>query len=274
MRAINDRDFVKLVGFVRERYGINLERKRALIDARLSLEIKKRGYDNFTAYINAVLADPEGEECRNMINRLSTNYTFFFRESDYIEQLNAIVLPHFIKNKKKHIRIWCAACSSGQEAYSLAMALAYLRRTAPIFDFEIIGTDINTEMLQTAQRGIYSNDELAKIPLRYRQYTSVCGAGHFIIAEELRHKTKWKYHNLLEAEDKIECFDIIFCRNVMIYFTPQLRREMTVSLYHSLSPQGFLFTGATESIDLERKYFRYLAPAFYQATSRTAGGES
>ena len=262
--TINDADFSRLVRFVRERYGINLEHKRQLIDARLAFDISRRGYRDFTSYVSEVVTDPNGEECRHMVNRLSTNYTFFFREPDSIEKLCGPVLADFCSHGRERIRIWSAACSSGQEAYSIAMALTLLQRaTGQPFSFEIVGTDINTETLATAERGVYPEEELAQIPARYRQFTLRRAGGVFEVAPEIRARVSWRYENLL-SDDAPAGYDVIFCRNVMIYFTPALRRDMTKRLYAALRPGGYLFTGATESIDLERKRFRYLSPAFYQ----------
>lgn len=266
MKAINTRDFQRIVGFMRDTYGINLQNKRSLIDARLSFDITKRGYRDFSAYTDHVLANPEGDECRHMVNRLSTNYTYFFREPEYISQLCATVLPDFALRGKARIQLWCAACSSGQEAYSVAMALEHQRITSGgTFDFQITATDINTDMLQTAAAGIYDHAELEQIPVKYRRFTALHGEGAFEIVKELRDKIAWHDSNLLEGSRNGERYDIVFCRNVMIYFTPELRREMTKALLAAVRPDGYLFTGATESIDLERKYFRYIAPAFYRA---------
>lgn len=265
MATIGDSDFLRLVSFVREKYGINLERKRQLIDARLSFDISKRGFAGFGPYVAKVIADPNGEEGRHMMNKLSTNYTFFFREADYAANLCGPVLAERAKHGRTNLSIWCAACSSGQEAYSIAMILELQRRlSGASFDFQIVGTDINTEMLEAAAKGVYPLEELEHIPLRYRPFVTQRQDHTVEISQTLRRKVTWRYENLMNEMPTGVEYDIVFCRNVMIYFAPQLRREMTRKLYSALLPGGYLFTGATESIDLERKYFRYIAPTFYQ----------
>lgn len=263
--TINDRDFLRLVDFMRSTYGINLEHKRQLIDARLSFDIARRGYPNFTVYVERVIADPSGEECRHMVNRLSTNYTFFFREPDYIDALCGTVLPDFLSRGKTHLRIWCAACSSGQEVYSVGMVLEYQKRVygKPV-SYEIVGTDINTEMLGIAISGVYPEEELNQIPTRYRPFICQHTDRTFSVDAEICRQMTWRDENLLDAVPPVGGYDIVFCRNVMIYFTQSLRHDMAKRLSAALCPAGYLFTGATESIDLERKYFRYIAPTFYQ----------
>lgn len=270
MAAISDRDFLRLVNFVRDRFGINLEHKRQLIDARLAFDLSRRGYAGFEPFVAKILANPEGEECQRMINKLSTNFTFFFREADYGESLCGPVLTELAKRGRTKLRLWSAACSSGQEAYSAAMMLEARRNLyGPTFDYEIVGTDINTDMLAMAAKGVYPPEELEHVPLRYRPYIGLLHDRGFQISESLRRKVTWRYENLLDQTAQ-NSYDVILCRNVMIYFTPQLRRDMTRKLHSALRPGGYLYTGATESIDLERRYFRYISPAFYQKSDPTA----
>lgn len=262
---ISSDDFQKLVAFVRDNYGINLEAKKNLIEARLSFDMTQRGFSGFPSYVAYVLANPNSDECQHMMNRLSTNYSFFFRESDALTNLTSNVLPEFCAKARRHIRIWSAACSSGQEAYSIAMAIQRsIEALGHQIDYKIVGSDINTEVLEQAANGIYSIGELENIPKPYRRFTQPYDNQHFVIKDDIKRLTSWKKQNLLEIRRPCEQYDIVFCRNVLIYFKPETRKELVKTLFDSVKIGGYLYTGATETIDLERKYFKFIAPSIYK----------
>lgn len=260
---LTDADFIKLYEFVREYFGINLEKKRTLVEARLTFFISQRGFHSFSEYLHVVTSNPQGDECTAMLNRLSTNYTFFFRESPALYVTAKTLLPEFVDKGVKKLHIWDAACASGEEAYSLAMVLAQtpLVRLG-IVDFSIFGTDINTELLAKARRGIYDGQQLAMIPPEYHKYIRSLGK-EVRICRELSNKIKWQYENLMNTTYS-SIWDIIFCRNVMFYFKSATREQIVAKLYKSLRPGGYLILGSTENVDLERRLFEHLEPTIYR----------
>ena len=263
MRPINDAEFFRLTAFVRERYGINLEKKRTLVEARLSFVLEQRGYANYAAYLREVLADPEGAECRRMINRLSTNYTFFFREPRSFEYLTRHALPALERESAGPLFCWCAACASGEEAYSLSMALSrHVGGNGAPPDYRILASDINTDMLERAARGRYAESALPTIPAEYRRFVRREN-GEIVMCRQVAEPIRFQRENLLTCAHTA-CMDVIFCRNVMIYFAPDERQRLTERLYAALKPGGYLFISGTESIDLKRRLFEHVEPAIYR----------
>ena len=261
--TLTDADFIKLYTFVRSNFGINLEKKRTLVEARLTFFIFKRGFCSFGEYLKYVTGNPGGEECKAMLNRLSTNYTFFFRESRALNMTGEKILPELAGKNKKKIRIWVAACASGEEAYSLAMVLEHtpLVRLG-LIDYSIYGTDINTELLEKARKGIYDAKQLTMIPPEYRKYV-MPQDDKMRICREIRDKIKWRYENLMTTCYR-EAWEIIFCRNVMFYFKAETREQLVARLYNALRPHGYLILGSTENVDLERRLFEHLEPTVYR----------
>lgn len=266
MPKLTEREFVRLVKFVREKFGINLEKKRELIEARLSYDINTRGFHSYTQYLDCVTGDPLGKECQNMIDRLSTNYTFFFRESTCLQHLKKVVVPELLQRGEKTIRIWSAAASSGQECYTIAMVMEdALALQAEGVTYSILGTDINGQMLEMAQRGVYPVAESKNIPQTYqRRYCRTVDAEHFEITEKLRNHIRWKRQNLMESFCIAQPFHVVFCRNVMFYFAPETRALLIGSLGDAVRPGGYLYIGTTESLAAQSKLFRYVAPSIYR----------
>lgn len=261
MKPMTDTEFQFIVDFVRDHVGINLEKKRTLIESRLSLYMERRGFNSYASYICHIRQNPNGEECRNMINRLSTNYTFFFREPAYIEYLNHKLLPELCE-KQSTLNIWCAGCSGGEECFSVAAVLEqYMQFYGKHIDYHILATDIDTELLASAQVGQYPISELDKIPVQYRFIQK--NGKTFAFSAEIQKKIEWKYENLLECS-YISQFDIIFCRNVMIYFKNCLRETLTKRFYDALKPGGCLFISATESIDIKTRLFQHEKQSAYR----------
>ncbi len=264
--SLTDTEFFRLYTFVRQNFGINLEKKRTLVEARLAFYISQHGYHSFGEYLNTVIPAPRGEECQVMINRLSTNYTFFFRESAALQVTAQKILPSLAAAGLKKVQIWCAACASGEEVYSLAMVLEHtLLVGLGMVDYTIYGTDINTDLLTQAQSGSYDNRQLDSIPAEYQKYVRRRD-DHIQISRRLQDKVSWQYENLLETYDAAK-WDVIFCRNVMFYFQPDVREKLVGQLYRALRPGGYLVLGSTENVDLKRRLFEHLEPTVYRKPS-------
>lgn len=158
MMKLSDNDFLRLVDFIKSNYGINLEKKRVLIEGRLASVASSEGFDNFTDYINYALGDSTGKETIRLVNKLTTNHTFFMREPDHFKFLESTVLPHIESTvKDRDARIWCAASSTGQEPYTIAMTIdEYFGNKKSGWDTTILATDLDTDVLRTAREGIYT----------------------------------------------------------------------------------------------------------------------
>lgn len=263
---MTDSEFSRLVAFVKNGYGIDLAKKRELVESRLSLHISKLGCASYTKYLDSVTRGPEGAECRAMIDRLSTNHTYFFREMDAIRDFIDRAVPEILARPAGEIRIWCAAASSGQECWTLAMELgACLQLRVPLANYSILATDVSERALARGEKGIYPLAELEKIPVRFsRSCTRRVDGEHFEIAPELRPHVEWQRLNLMEPFSFTRAFDAVFCRNVMFYFDNNTRAALLPKLGSSLCPGGRLYVGVTETIDRERRYFDYLAPSIYR----------
>lgn len=262
---LTDAEFARIYDFVLCNFGINLEKKRALVEARLSFYITKRGFRSFGEYLNVVMRDPNGWECRHMLNRLSTNYTYFFRERPALDYAAQVLVPDMGSQGKKRLEIWCAGCASGEEAYSLAMMLQSTTQVKlGLLDYSIYATDIDTDLLDVARAGNYPKEQLEKIPIEYREFVQRQGE-RIQMTDEVMHHIDWGYENLMNITYSSR-WDIIFCRNVMIYFKPQTREDLTVALHRALRPGGCMIVGATESVDMRRRLFEHREPTVYRKT--------
>lgn len=197
-----------------------------------------------------------------MINRLSTNYTYFFREPETLDHFSCHILPSLTLRRAGELRLWCAACASGEEAYTLSMILR--RHLSPAgISYRMLATDVNTDMLDCAARGVYDAKAASAIPAEYRGYYHTTPAGIRMDAQ-LSAPVTWLRHNLLSELPDFQP-DIIFCRNVMIYFSKEDRALLAERLCRLLAPGGYLIVSCVESIDLGReKLFVHEKPAVYR----------
>lgn len=274
MISLNEPEFRQIVEFVKAEYGINLEKKFALVQARLSLDIERKGYRSFKEYFAKIIANPGSPECQHMIDSLSTNHTFFFREPASFDHMKSEALPELIQNGVKNIRIWSAAASTGQEIYTIAMILDDALSLHRGVTFQITGSDINQEVLQTAREAVYPVGELAKIPSCFHaRYCVKRDKDTFEIARHLRDKVSLHRRNLALPFGAIYKFHLIFCRNVMIYFGREAKERLTKELHRAIYPGGYLYVGGTETVDPERRFFRYVKPSVFARIDKNPENE-
>ncbi len=269
MLRIDDGDFLKLISYIKEQYGINLYGKRTLVESRLSGMMTRRGFKNYSDYLKYCFSDVSGGEMRLLVNALTTNHTFFMREPEHFIFMRDTVLP-YLKEKNgagRSMRIWSAACSSGEEPYTAAIFISeFLNREKPLWDTRILATDISVGMLSAAQKGIYPKKSAELLPagLLAKYFTSVDGE-HIKISADIRKEVIFKEFNLMDAIPfKKAPFDIIFCRNVMIYFENDVKAGLLERLYNVLAPGGYLFIGHSESMPRSVRLFENAAPAVYR----------
>jgi len=266
---LTDREFKDLLSFVYNTYGIDLSRKRQLIEARLSNTLKSKGISTFEQYLKILKADKTGEEITTFLNKITTNYSYFAREADHFDFLVKTALPQLTKRTNKELRIWSAGCSSGQEPYTLAMAIdQYFGDQKKHWDTAILATDISTNVLAKAQTGIYPLKDIENLPAVWKsKYFSKLGEDSYQVVPQIRKEVIYKVFNLMDPIAFKKPFDIIFCRNVMIYFDKETTRQLIERFYRATAEGGYLFIGHSETIDRSSSQYKYLQPSVYQKSS-------
>lgn len=264
--TLSDPDFTRLHQFIRKNYGIDLSRKKQLVSSRLSVTVQEMGFDDFTSFINDLLNKRDPEKLDMVLNKLTTNYTFFMREEQHYQFFEKVALPEIIKRHQhdKVLSIWSAGCSSGEEPYNISMYIKeFLGRDAANWDTRVLATDISQRALQKAKEGMYELPDT--IPEKWKtQYFKPTGVeGRFEVAPAIKSNVIFRTFNLMDPIKFKLKFDIIFCRNVMIYFEQETKDALCRRFYDASAQGGYLFIGHSESIDKNTKY-QTLAPATYQ----------
>jgi chemotaxis protein methyltransferase CheR len=251
-------------------YGIsrvNLqEGKHDLVKSRLSKRLRALGLGSFKEYLAYLEGDPSGQELSAMVDALTTNKTSFFREAQHFDLLKERLLPGLVSSGKP-IRIWSAGCSSGEESYTLAMLVREAVGNNPRQDVKILATDISTKVLAKAKQGVYDQACVEDVPSALLgRYFSTIGTGAtrtYQAGDSLRSLVRFARLNLMDAWPMRGPFDIIFCRNVMIYFDRPTQQQLVRRYYDILAQDGHLFVGHSESLTGSALPFRYVQPAVY-----------
>jgi len=257
--AINDRDFNRLSSFIHSGYGIKMpEGKRVLLEARLRKRLRVLGMHSYTEYCD-YLFSPEGaqNELIHMIDVITTNKTDFFREPKHFDYLVHTALPELIKGYEATIRrkytIWSAGCSTGEEPHTLAMVLSEFAEKQPGFYFSILATDLSTRVLEHARRGIYKEEVVQPVPMAMRMKYILKdkdkSRGLVRMCPQLRSLIDFRRLNFMDNDFGIKVpVDIIFCRNVIIYFDRPTQEKLLNRFCHHLTPGGYLFMGHSETL--------------------------
>ncbi len=248
-------EFSKLSGLVYQECGINLsESKKIMLESRLNKRLRALQMPSFKDYIQ-YLTGKEGmdNELVYFIDEVTTNKTDFFREHHHFDYLRDSILPQWVRERRGRLNLWSAACSSGEEPYTLAMVLTEFNKLHKGMDFQIFGSDISTEVLQKASKAIYAMDRISGIPLPFKQKFLLKSKDKLKptvrIVPELRKKVRFGRINFMDPVLPVEeVFDIIFCRNVLIYFDRKTQMEVLRKLTDKLRPGGYLFIGHSESL--------------------------
>lgn len=269
MITITDKEFHLLSAFIKENYGINLkEEKRTLIMGRLQSELIRKGFSDFSEYYNYIRSDHSGLAVEAFVNKITTNHTFFMREADHFEFFKKVALPYITEiEKKRDLRIWSAGCSSGEEPYTLAMLIdEYLGNDKKLWDAKILATDISSKVLMEGMAGVYSNEKIATLPLSWRnKYFKYYDNDNSVIIDSIRNEVIFRKFNLMDATFPFrKKLDVIFCRNVMIYFDAKTKDELVNKFYDNMEYGGYLFIGHAESLNRNETKFRYIKPAIYR----------
>lgn len=263
--------FSRFRDLIHQQSGIDLvQGKETLLQSRISKRMRRLGLEQAEAYLDHIAQDRTGQEMIELLDAISTNVTYFFREADHFDHL-ASSLEKWVEQGQTRFRIWSAACSYGQEPYTIAMtALETFRQlgvTRP--DLGILATDISTKVLSAASIGAYSPNDLEKVPLncrdRYFEKTDLDGQRKFQVLPELRRLVTFRRLNLSRPPFPMRGpLDAVFCRNVMIYFNVETRQNLVSEIERLLRPGGLLMIGHAESLMGLKTGLTAISPSVYQ----------
>lgn len=265
--SLEPKEFEWISRFLYERTGISLsDGKQALVMGRLDKRLRANGMQSYSDYF-ALLGRPGYEaETTVAIDLLTTNETYFFREPKHFTFLEKNIIPQFASQRQ--IRVWSAASSSGEEAYTIAMTLA---EHFPTKNWEVIGTDISTRVVEKARRALYPMLEAEKIPLSFLRKYCLKGKDEFedffLIDPAIKNQVHFSIANLVEPLPDLGMFEVIFLRNVMIYFDIQTKKNLVHRLYERLRPGGYFIVSHSETLNGLDTSLKLVAPAVYQKNS-------
>jgi chemotaxis protein methyltransferase CheR len=264
MTPITDKELAQFRRFIFEAAGITMsEQKKALVEGRLSKRLAAHGLDSFGQYFKLLTSGTHPDEVQVAVDLLTTNETYFFREIKHFEFLRTQALA--ARARVQPFRVWSAASSTGEEAYSIAMVLADCMETTP---WEVLGTDISTQVLKGATKALYTMDRGRHIPPEYLRRFCLKGAGEhqgkLLIERNLRSRVLFRYANLNVALPNLGKFDFIFLRNVMIYFSDDTKREVVARVLGALKPGGYFFVGHSESLNGISDAVTTVAPSIFR----------
>src|SRR3954447_19550396 len=271
-REIGSTEFAYITGVLHRETGIRLSPgKEALVAGRLDKRLRSLGLADYPEYVRYLRTQPvSAPELVQMINLLTTNETFFFRERQHFDFVRDVVAP--ARDRGRALRLWSAASSTGEEAYTAAMVLSEALADQP---WEIVGTDISSRVVENARRGIYSLSAADKIPRQLLHKYWLRGReeydGSMAVNRRLRERVRFHHDNLMGRLSHHGTFDVILLRNVMIYFDPDTERELVLRLQEMLRPGGYLIVGRSESLNGIPARLRMIEPSIYRTPGQSRG---
>lgn len=275
-RTMSDKTFFRYSALITEKLGIRMPAaKKVMLQSRLAKRLRALGIDSYEEYFEFIQStEGEAREFNNFVNEVTTNKTDFFREPKHFDGLIRMVLPDLLMRKEQNgspLKAWSVACSTGEEPYTLAMVLEnYLASQRTEIDYSVLATDISTRVLEIAHRGIYDESRLGMTPLDYKRRFFLRSrdrkSNKVRVVPELRTKVTFRWLNLMNDNYGIkEKMDIIFCRNVMIYFDRHTQDAILFNICSHLSSGGYLFMGHSETLTSAGKFhLRQVAPTIYR----------
>jgi chemotaxis protein methyltransferase CheR len=269
MQKISEKEFKQLSEYIKANYGIYLKaEKQTLLTGRLSNVLAERNFASFAEYFDYLVADKTGDAVVTLIDKITTNHTFFMREADHFSFFKENVLPNIAGNSKdKDLRVWSAGCSSGEEPYTLAMIIdEFFGLEKKWWDTKVLATDISGKVLDMAMKGTYSNEGITMIPACWKlNYFEKLGNEKSVLIPKIRNEVIYRKFNLMDPSYPFKKkFHVIFCRNVMIYFDNKTKVDLVKKFYDSTEPGGYLFIGHSESLNRNETEYKYIMPAVYR----------
>jgi chemotaxis protein methyltransferase CheR len=269
MISITDIEFKKLTDYIRKNYGIYLkEEKRSLLTGRLHNVLVQGNFNSFSDYYDYIVSDNTGKAVVTLIDRITTNHTFFMREAGHFFYFREKILPYLSHTVTDNdLRIWSAGCSTGEEPYTLAMILYdYFEKEKLWWDTKVLATDISDRVLETAKKGIYTKEATAMLPSNWKlNYFKKFDNDKCVLTDRIKNEVIFRRFNLMEEVFPFKRkFQVIFCRNVMIYFDDKAKYGLVNKFYNSMEHGGYLFVGHSESLSRDKTRFKYVMPAVYR----------
>ena len=270
--SISEVAFRHITTLMFDNFGIHLPaNKKKVVESRLGQMIVNLGYADYDAYVKSALSPPSKEELTRLANRLSTNYTYFHRQSVHYDFMTKTALPELQQRLERQgerdLRMWCAAASTGEEPYTLAMLMR--EHFGPAYSQwkgGLLATDISENALRQAKEGIYEEDNINPMPAELRnRYLKKRGDGRYDIVPAIKRDVALRRFNLMNKNFPFrKQFHVIFCRNVMIYFTREDVVKLVHRMYQATAPGGYFFIGLAESLDPKTCPYKQIGPAIYQ----------
>ncbi len=268
---LGDKEFKILSDYIYSYYGIKMpDVKKVMLQGRLLKRIRELGMKTYKEYVDYLFSDEgQSKELYDFLSVVTTNKTDFFREPVHFDFLKQTVLPEFMEGRENMLKVWSAGCSSGEEPYTISVVLNEFKRLNAAFNFSIMGTDISSNVLQKAAQGIYSEDKIDIIPLelkkRYFLRSKDRTRATVRVAPLLQQNLTLRYLNLMDQSyDVQDKFDIIFCRNVLIYFDRATQEQVINKLCRHLKPNGYFFIGHSESLSSMSVPLKHIKPTIFR----------
>ena len=271
MMPITDAEFRAIRDLVYDRFGITLsDQKKNLVVGRLQKILRERGMKTFKEYYDSLLADKTGQAISELANRITTNHTFFFRESDHFDFFKSDILPWMLQRHKamnsNDLRIWCAAASSGEEPYTLIITLLeHFGQEYKNWDCGLLATDVSEKALAAAVRGVYDVNRLQGVsPAILSKYFKKVSEGYEVIDKVKKEVTYRRFNLMNKTLPFKKPFDCIWCRNVMIYFDQETKIDLVNRMYKQTVNGGYLLIGHSETLGRDQTPWKYVKPAVYR----------
>lgn len=267
---LKEKEFEKLSAFIFSNYGIKMPlAKKIMLQSRLQKRLRHLAIESFEKYIDYVFSEKGSEEIIHMMDVVSTNKTDFFREPTHFEFLTDVILPELFERKQSSIKIWSAGSSSGEEAYTIAMVIEEYLASHSRINYEIYGADISTDMLQKAINGVYKMEKVFNIPEIYKKRYLLKSKDPqqklVRVKPNLRSKVHFFRLNLMDAVYKApNDFDVVFCRNTLIYFERDTQERVINKLCTHLKPGGYFILGHSESITNMNVPLKNIKPTIFR----------
>lgn len=266
---MTEEEFLYISHLMKSKYGIDLSRKKEIIQGRMENYINAKGFHNYSEYIRVLDKDESGKWEKELVNLLTTNHTYFMREFEHFDFLKREVLPKLrqTEDATKDLRIWCGAASTGQEPYMLAMLLKdFFGFEHEKWDTKILATDISSEALSYAAAGIYTVEQVENLPdvWKRRFLQSIDGGQRYMMSDDIKREVLFRHFNLMDNFPFRRKMHIVFLRNVMIYFDKETKQKLVQKVYDAMEPGGYLFVGTTETIDRDVTPFELVQPSIFR----------
>lgn len=267
MQEMTDREFSMISKYIKDEFGISLTGdKKSLVYSRLKNIIDQQGLKNFTEYYEYLINDKTGMAAITFIDKMTTNHTFFMREIDHFKYLKDTVLPYIESTAKNNdVRMWCAGCSSGEESYTLEIILSEYFKNKGNWNTELLATDISTAVLSKAIKGIYTKEQIKPLSEDWKKYFKPINNNQVQVVDSIKKQITYRRFNLMAPKFPFKKkFQVIFCRNVMIYFDDKTRTQLIKKFYDASESGAYLFIGHSETLNNIETDYEYVIPAVYR----------